>query len=65
MSRLARGHVESRLRERFPGGDVTVEVMDGGGLWIAVHARAGSLVMITSEQPGGVLAALLAPGRQE
>jgi len=65
MGRLARGHVESQLRERFPDGDVSVETTDGGGLRISVHARAGSLVMITSDQPGGMLAALLsAPGRE-
>lgn len=63
MSRLARGHVESELRARFPDGDVSVETTDGGGLRISVHARAGSLV-ITSD-PGGMLAALLsAPDRE-
>ena len=42
-----------------------METTDGGGLRISVHARAGSLVMITSDQPGGMLAALLsAPDRE-
>ncbi len=66
MGRLARGHVEERLRERFPGRIVQVE-QEPGGLRIEIRSARGgsSLIAITSDKPGGVLAALLAAPDRE
>jgi hypothetical protein len=65
MSRLVRGHVEARLRERFPGADVTVD-HERGDLRIEVTWKgAGTLIAITGDEPSGILAALLtAPGTE-
>ncbi len=67
MGRLARSHVEDELRARFPGGHVSVETMDNGGAWIEVGMKGGgTLVIIASDRPSAVLAALLAvPDREE
>jgi len=60
MSRLARAHVESALRQKFPDADVEV-VRDPGGLRIGLHwPGADSMIAITGDEPGTVLAALLA-----
>ena len=61
LSRLARGHVEEELRGRFPGAEVMVD-REPGGLRTEVHdGGASTLVVITGAEPGGLLAALLAP----
>ncbi|WP_300608541.1 hypothetical protein [Trebonia sp.] len=57
MKRRDAQRIETRLKARYPGSEVTVD-REPGGLRVQVRRPGSTIVAVTGDEPSAILAAL-------